>query len=303
MNIIVCVKPVPDVAFVSVSDDAPRQIDRNELVFVMNRSDLVAVEQAVRIKEQAKQGCVTLVSVCPPSHDPLLRQCLSLGADEAIRIWEPHFKTADSHVTGVLLASAIAGRKPDMVLFGQKADDTGDGQVGYVVADVLDIPVVTCVTALQVNHKTHTAAVERKFQKGYRERLSVTLPAVIAVEKSLNEPRYASLPDVISGLQKDIPSYGMKALGLTFKQVGKDARRRQLVKVSEPKPRTKKVFTPDHCLSASERMQQIMSGGLTRKQTELFEGAPEVLAEKFFKFLDQHNIKWEALSGSIKHLG
>ena len=291
MDIIVCIKPVPDVNIISLTDHGETRIDSDDLVYVVNPSDLVAVEEALRIKEKTGEGKVLIVSMSPPSNERLLQRCLALGADEAIRIWDKHFEHADGHTTGVILAKAIAAQPYDLILSGQKAADTDDGQVGYVIANMLDIPIISSVTKIQVAHqdqKTHqdrTAMVEKKLPKGFRERLEVTLPAFLAVEESLNEPRYAGLPELMDSLRKEITQCNMKDLGLSSKEIGKTASKKNLLGISTPKPRPKKIFTPDSSLSAAERMELIMSGGATKKDNELFEGSPETLSVKFVDFL------------------
>ncbi|MFC1886068.1 electron transfer flavoprotein subunit beta/FixA family protein [Thermodesulfobacteriota bacterium] len=292
MNIVVCVKPTPDVNIVSLIQGNESQIDGDDLVYMINPCDLVAVEEAVRIKEAAGGGKIVIVSMSPPSHEKALRRCLALGADEAIRIWDRQFEHADSHITGVVLAKAIAGLSYDLILCGRKAVDTDDGQVGYVIAEQLDLPIVSGVTEIKRHSEDHTAIVEKKLQKGYREKLEVPLPALFAVEESLNEPRYASLPDLMTGLKAQIRQCNMRDLGLTLKEVGPAACRKKLLHISTPKPRPKKVFTPDSSLSAADRMALIMSGGVEQKNQELFEGTPETLSVKFIDYLEQLNIDW-----------
>lgn len=295
MNIIVCVKPVPDVNIIALTTDrGETRIDDRDLVYVINPSDLVAVEEAVRITEIAGEGKVLIVSMCRPSHEHLVQRCLALGAHEAICAWDKPFEHADSHTTGKILSKTIAAQPYDLILSGQKAADTDDGQVGYVIAGMLDIPIVASVTHIRMDRGAHAAIVEKKLAKGFRERLEVKLPAFFAVEESLNEPRYASLPDLMASLRKEMKRLNMKDLGLSSKEVGAAAGKKRLLGVSTPKPRPKKIFTPDSSLSAAERMELIMSGGAVEKKSELFEGSPETLSVKFVDFLEQLNIDWGA---------
>ncbi|NIR25931.1 MAG: electron transfer flavoprotein subunit beta/FixA family protein, partial [candidate division Zixibacteria bacterium] len=101
MNIIVCIKPVPDISIISLSGDGEPQLDRDDLIYMVNQSDLAALELALQIKEQVKEGKVVLVSMTPPSNQRLLRRCLALGADEAICIWDRDLISSDSHITGM----------------------------------------------------------------------------------------------------------------------------------------------------------------------------------------------------------
>ena len=120
MNIVVCVKLVPDVSIISL-DPNTGLIDSDDLVYVINPYDVVAVEAAVRIKDEDGVSRVTLISVAPPSTKGLLHRGLAIGADEAMLLWDSGFDNYDSYATGVILAKAIGSLQYDLILCGQKA--------------------------------------------------------------------------------------------------------------------------------------------------------------------------------------
>lgn len=289
MNIVVCVKSVPDVSIIWL-DAHMSCIDSDDLVYVVNPCDMVAVEEAMRIKERDGVGRITLMSMGPPSTKKLLRCCLAIGADECILLWDSSLDNSDSYATGVILAKAISSVQYDLILCGEKAVDTEAGQVGSVIAAMLDIPLVSRVVGVEVSPGGKEVTVESKLERGNRERVEVVLPAVLTVEVDLNEPRYASLPSVMASLRKDIKEYNLTELGLSYDEVGSKGSKTKVVALSYPKPRPKKLFIPDSSLSAAERRQLIMSGGTTRKRGDLFEESPKELSSKFVKFLNQINI-------------
>jgi len=289
MNIVVCVKPVPDVSIITL-DPNTGLIDSDDLVYIVNPYDMVAVEEAVRIKERDGVSQVTLISVAPPSTRRLLRRCLATGADEAMLLWDSSFNNLDSYATGVILAKAIGSLQYDLILCGQKAIDTEAGQVGSVLAARLDLPLASRVAQIDVSPDGKKVTVESKLEKGNRARVEVILPAVLAIEVDLNEPRYASLPSLMTGLRKDIKEVDLKALGLSYEEVGPKGAKTRTVTLSLPKPRPKKVFTPDSHLSAEERLRLIMSGGVTQKQSDLLEGDPGNIASNVVKFLGQQKL-------------
>ena len=284
MNIVVCVKPVPDVSIISVDPDKG-SIDCDDLVSTVNPYDLVATEEAVRIKEREESAHITLMSMTLPTNKKLLQRCLALGADEAVLLWDDCFDKSDSFATASVLAKALSSLDFDLVLCGQKAADTEDGQVGSIIADILDIPLVGRVVEVEVASNGKALTVESKLEKGNREQVEVTLPALLTVERDLNEPRYASLPSFMASLIYDVREYTMGELGLSREEVGSRGSKTEVMALSIPKPRPKKPFTPDSSLSAAERMKLIMSGGITKKKTDLFEGNPEELSSKFIEFL------------------
>jgi len=289
MNIVVCVKPVPDVNIIAL-DPKTGLINRDDLVYIVNPYDLVAVEAAVRIKEGDGTSQVTLISVAHPTTRRLLRHCLALGADEARLLWDNSFDFSDSYATGGILAKAISSLQYDLILCGQKAIDTEAGQVGSVIAARLDLPLAARVVKVDVSPDGKKVNVESKLEKGNREKVEVTLPALLTVEADLNEPRYASLPSLMAGLRKEIKEYNLEALGLSYEEVGQRGSRTGTVNLSPPKPRPKKVFTPDSQLSAEERLRLIISGGITKKQGDLLEGDPEKIALNVVRFLKEKKL-------------
>lgn len=290
MNIAVCVKPVPDVNIISLNPYNEGEIDPNDIVYTMNAGDAVAVEAAVSIKEKDPPGHVTLISMAPPSTERVLRRYLALGADEAVLLWDENFQDADSYATGVVLAKALGSLPYDLILCGNKAADTNAGQVGYVIASILDIAIVTRVVTLALDSKDKAISADRKIERGRRESVKVHLPVLVAVDETLNEPRYASLPSFMAAFRKDIRRYGMGDLGLSAESVGARGSKTRLVNMALPRPKPKKIFTPDSKLTSYERMRLVMSGGVKEKQQELFEASPEELSSKFCEFLKQVKI-------------
>jgi electron transfer flavoprotein beta subunit len=289
VNIAVCIKPVPDVSIVTL-DPNTGLINRDDLVYILNPYDMVAVEEAVRIKERDGNSRVTLISMAPPSVKGLLRRCLAIGADEAMLLHDESFENSDSYVTGVILAKAIGSVQYDLVLCGQKAVDTEAGQVGSVIAEKLDIPLVSRVVKIDISPDARKADIESKLEKGNRARIEILLPAVFAVELDLNEPRYASLPSLMAGLRKDITECNREMLGLSYGAVGAEGSKTKAANLSLPRPRPKKVFTPESSLSAEERLRLVISGGITQKQGDVLQGDRDKIAATVVQFLSEKKI-------------
>jgi electron transfer flavoprotein beta subunit len=288
MNVIVCVNFLPDANIITLDDG---RIDEEDLVYTVHPSDLVAVEAAVRIKEEKGLGQVILVSLSSPSAERLLRRCLSLGADEAVLIDAPPFDNPDGYLIGAILARCCRAMDFALILYGHGSWDSLSGQTGYVMAERLSLPIVTRVTKIDIFPERNELAVEKRLERGYRERVELSLPAVLTLEESLNEPRYASLPNMLYALGKEINR--MNRENLNFSPEEEELKRPglKLLHMKKPKPRPKKIFTPDTSLSAEDRMWQIMSGGLDEKNKELFEGSAEDLSSIFVDYLAQLGIK------------
>jgi electron transfer flavoprotein alpha/beta subunit len=283
VNIAVCIKPVPDTSVVTLDPDT-RLIDSDDIVYIVNPHDMVALEEAVRIKERYENSRITLVSVAPPEAKRLLHQCLAVGADEAVLIWDKDFENYDSHAIGVVLAKYLAPSQYDLILCGQKAIDTEAGQTGNIIAEKLGIPITSRIVKIDIMPDARKADVESKLEKGNRAQMEVLLPALFAVELDLNEPRYASLPSLMAGLKKDIIECGKETLGLSH---GEADSKTETVTLSLPKPRPKKIFTPDSQLSAEERLRLVISGGVTQKQSDVLEGNASNIATTVVQFFNE----------------
>lgn len=283
MNIAVCIKPVPDTSVVTLDPDTGL-VNGDDLVYIVNPHDMVALEEAVRIKERFSDSRITLVSVASPPMKRLLHQCLALGADEAVLIWDKDLENYDSYATGVILAKYLASGQYDVILCGQKAIDTEAGLTGSVIAEKLGIPLVSRIVKIDITPDAKKADVESKLEKGNRAQIEVLLPTLFTVELDLNEPRYASLPSLITGLRKDIIDCGKETLGLSY---GEADPKTETVALSLPKPRPKKIFTPDSQLSAEERLRLVISGGVTQKQSDVLEGNANNIAATVVQFFNE----------------
>ena len=164
------------------------------------------------------------------------------------------------------------------------------GQVGSVIAERLDIPLASRVVKIDISLGGKEVTVESKLENVNRAKVEVILPALLTVEVDLNEPRYASLPSLVAGLRKDIKEFDLKTIGLSYEEVDAEGVKTRTVALSLPRPRPKKVFTPDSHLSAEERLRLIISGGVIQKQGDLLEGDPGTIASSVVRFLSEKKL-------------
>lgn len=232
MNLIVLVKPVPDTA-------AKIQVQGNKIVeeglaWEVNPYDEYAVEEAIRMKEKYG-GTVTLITMGPKRAEETLKKMLALGADEGILVSDPAFEGSDELATGTILAAAInkVGAY-DVVWAGWTGIDWNQGGVGPAVAEALCLPHVSFIVNLEVNGSSAKAVTE---VEGGKEIVEVDLPAVLTATKGLNEPRYASLKNIMAVKKKVIPVWGAADLGIDPSTVGAGAARQRTVKLVPPPER------------------------------------------------------------------
>ncbi len=204
MNILVCVKRVPETGGrVTLTADA-RDIDTRYLGFTVSPHEECATEEAVRLIE-ANGGSSTVLTLGPEAAADQLRAAMAIGIDRAILLetdgqdWDP-VSTAAA-IVAAIQADAAAGVTYDLLLFGNEAADSGDFQVGIRVALALGLPCISGAKSLEIKDGVATA---RREAGGGWEVFEVPLPAVIAVREGINLPRYPSVPGRLRAKKKEI---------------------------------------------------------------------------------------------------
>ncbi|MCK5548473.1 MAG: electron transfer flavoprotein subunit beta/FixA family protein [Thermoplasmata archaeon] len=232
MNIIVCVKHVPDTAAKVEMDSESKSIDRTDLAHVLNPYDEYAVEEALKLKEKSG-GEVVLITMGPKRADEALRTGLAMGADKGVHICDDRLAGSDALVTARVLSAAIKTMTYDIILCGKLSVDANNCQVGQMVAELLDIPHVSIITKLEVQDGK---AVAHREVEGGKEVIETQLPALFTAEKDLNKPRYPSLPGIMKAKQKEVKLLDMDAIQVDQK-VGTEGSLEKLVDVSLPPKR------------------------------------------------------------------
>lgn len=213
MNLIVCIKRVPDLADVDIEiDGSGTHIRTADLTFGMNEWDRFAVEEAIRLKEE-HGGSVTVLTVGDEASEDVLRRALAMGADEAVRLSDPAFEGADAWMTARILHAAVRARPFDLVLAGSVSSDSGSGVVGGMLAEMLGVPQVALATAVTVTGGT--ARVRHEVEGGMERVVDVDLPALVTVQTGINEPRYVSIRGIRKVADVVIPVQGAADLGLS----------------------------------------------------------------------------------------
>ncbi|MFC1970041.1 electron transfer flavoprotein subunit beta/FixA family protein [Chloroflexota bacterium] len=281
----VCIKQVPDTEGVIGIDRIRADIKKENLPLVVNPYDLLAVEEAVRLREKSGSGQVTAVSMGPSSAQDALRHCLAMGADRGLILCDESFDGSDSYATAIALAKVIAQLQGDLVLCGQKALDTESGQVGAVIARSLGIPLVSAVVGIEVCDDGTRLRVQRKLDRGAREIVEVPLPVLLAVEMGSTKPRPLQLRSVLAAKKKVIEEYDLKALGLSTNELGPQGSKTKVLSISPPKPRSTQLFQPDPSLPAAKQLGLLMTGGVTQRENKLLIGEPESIAAELVGFL------------------
>ena len=271
-------------------DDFTGHLDKGRVVYVTNPADLVAVEEALRIRDKMG-GQVRALCVGPPRVEQSLRECLGMGVDRVLRIWGEDW-TEEAAPTSIAFAltNFIVENPYDLVLFGDSGSYWQAGQVSAWIAEYLDLPLVTGVTNLRVADDGQALVVKRKVEKGRRQVLECRLPVLLAVDLSLNEPRDCCLPDLINSLETDVTAVDLPLDSLLRRSptpglmIGKRFQTHPLK--SDPHM----IFSPDSSLPAHERIAELISGGLPDRRGIVIEGEPHELAHRIIAFLEERSL-------------
>ncbi|MCD4817882.1 MAG: electron transfer flavoprotein subunit beta/FixA family protein [Candidatus Cloacimonetes bacterium] len=257
MNIIVCIKQVPDTTEIKI-DPQTNTLIREGVESIINPFDLYAVEEAVRLKEQFG-GKITAISMGPPQVEKALRETVAMGVDEIVLLSDRRFAGSDTWATSLTLAETIKKIGDyDLLLFGQQAIDGDTAQVGAGVAAHLQIPQVCFVKHIE-SIENEKITIQRLMEDGY-DRLQVSLPAAITVVKEINTPRLPSLRGKRNAKKTLLQVKNADDLDLNENDIGLNGSPTQVVK----------IFSPD-----------------IHKNGEKYELPPEELIEIFYNKLKE----------------
>ncbi|HOX47850.1 MAG TPA: electron transfer flavoprotein subunit beta/FixA family protein [Spirochaetales bacterium] len=215
MNIVVCVKQVPDTTEVKI-DPATGTLVREGIPSIINPDDKSGLEAALELKDQVGAK-VTVLSMGPPQAELALREALAMGADEAILLSDRAFGGADTWATSTTLAAALRKLDWDLVVCGRQAIDGDTAQVGPQIAEHLGIPHVSYVSELKVEGEA--VVVKRAFEDGY-QRIRAKFPCLVTALKDMNKPRYMSVGGVFDAYRKTIPVWGLADLDVDPANIG-----------------------------------------------------------------------------------
>ncbi len=255
MEILVCVKRVPDTAeneFELNSDG--NDLDRDDLVYSVNEWDNYAVEEAIQIVDKVG-GNVTVITVGDDESEEVLRREMAMGANSGILLCDDAFEESDGKAVASILKAEIENAKYDLIMTGAQADE-GAGQVGGMLAAMLDMPYASLVNKIEV--ADDKIIVGREIEGGNQEMNEMQLPCVLSIQTGINEPRYVGIRGIRKVAGVDIPVKSAGDLGIDAGSVG------------EAGSKTKRVdyFVPD------------MGDG-----AEMLEGSTDEIIEKLIEKL------------------
>jgi electron transfer flavoprotein beta subunit len=221
MNIVVCVKQVPDTWSEKKLDASDSTLDRAATDPVMNEMDEYAVEEALKLQE-AHGGEVMVLCMGPDAATETVRKALSMGADKAVHVVDDALHGSDAVATSLALAKAISkAQEPapfDLVLLGSESSDARMSVVPAMLAERLGLPQLTFAKEVTVDG-SGSVSIKRLTDDGYQV-VEASLPAVVSVVEKINEPRYPSFKGIMAAKKKPVETYALSDLGVDAADVG-----------------------------------------------------------------------------------
>ena len=234
MNVVVCVKQIPDQSVPGKLDPGTKTLERTGKL-VLDDSDSYGVEMALQLVAKAGGGDVILVSMAPNGEVSGLRTALAMGAARAVLVSDPALQGSDALGTAKVLAKAVerAG-EADLVLTATESSDGYTGTVPGQIAELLGWPALTF--AKQVDIDGTTVRIQRQTENGY-DVVEASLPAVVSVTAGVVEPRYPSFKGIMAAKNKPLDQVTVADLGLDAGAVGWAGARQQITSVADAPPR------------------------------------------------------------------
>ena len=236
MNIIVCIKQVPDTAEIKINPET-NTLMREGVPSIINPFDLHAIEAGLQIKDSIG-GRVTVLSMGPPQAEDALREAISMGADEAVLLTDRVFAGSDTWATSYTLAKAIDKLGADIIFCGKQAIDGDTAQVGPETAEFLNIPHIAYVRKIE-EIKDNYIRVQRLMDEGY-DIVESSIPVLLTVVKELNEPRFPSLKGKMAAKKAEIKKMGMTEIGADEDSLGLKGSPTQVKNIFAPERKTER---------------------------------------------------------------
>ncbi|MBN1493646.1 MAG: electron transfer flavoprotein subunit beta/FixA family protein [Candidatus Omnitrophica bacterium] len=253
MNIVVCIKQVPDTTDVKINPETNTLV-RDGVASIINPFDMYAIEEALRIKEKVG-GTITAITMGPPQAENALREAISLGVDDVILLSDRAFAGSDTWATSYTLAQGIKKLgKFDIILCGKQAIDGDTAQVGPGIAVQLDIPQIMFVKHIREINDTKIIA-ERMTEEG-AEVIESSLPVMVSVVKEINTPRLPSLKGKMRSKKAEVIKWTAADLDVEEDCIG----------LNGSPTVVNKIFTPPQ-----------------RSSGVVFEGEPEETVKKLYE--------------------
>jgi electron transfer flavoprotein beta subunit len=241
MNIVVCVKQVPDTAVERTLRPGDATLDRESVDGLINELDEYAIEEALRIAE-AHGGEVTILTMGPQKAADSIRKALSMGCDKAVHLLDDGLAGSDALQTSYALAQVITRTGYDLVILGSESTDARTGLLAAMLAERLGVPQLSLASKVEID--APAIRIHRQADYGY-DKVEAALPAVVSVVEKINEPRYPSFKGIMAAKKKPVETLSLADAGIDPAQVGLAAAATEVVSWAQRPPRQAGTIVKD----------------------------------------------------------
>jgi electron transfer flavoprotein beta subunit len=241
MNIVVCVKQVPDTAVERTLRAEDSLLDRATPDGVINEIDEYAIEEGLLLAA-AHGGEVTILSMGPEKATESIRKALSMGADKAVHLIDDQLAGSDAVTTSLALATVLGRIGFDLVILGSESTDARMGVLAPMLAERLGVPQLSLASKVDTDGSAIT--IQRQTEYGY-DKVEASLPAVVGVVEKINEPRYPSFKGIMAAKKKPVETLGLADAGIDPSQVGLGASATEVVSFAKRPPRQAGTIVKD----------------------------------------------------------
>lgn len=284
MKVLVLLKQVDDVKVPVEYDEGTGTVKRDWNVPMLNPEDRAAMEAALGLKARFPQTHVTLVHLGPPEAEQMIREGLSFGCDEGLRIWDEDLDDLHVQAKSLVLSRVARILTFDLLFVGARSRDTGNSQLGVLLASSMGLPCISRTIALTVEGEGRIVAT-RRLAEGYQERVESATPLVLTVEAS-DEPRpYAGFSALLSAWEKEIPCLGLAEIGIPLHLVRETESHLSFGRLGFPVSKPRYIAAPDSSLPAFERREKLREGSMKKRAGLVVKGGLDHVAEELFETL------------------
>jgi electron transfer flavoprotein beta subunit len=241
MNIVVCVKQVPDTWSERTLKPDDSTVDRESADAVIDEIDEYAIEEGLRLAE-AHGGEVTILTMGPARATESIRKALSMGADKAIHLIDDALAGSDALQTSTAIAKVLSGTGFDLVILGSESTDARMGVLGAMLAERLGVPQVSLASKVEIDGTA--IHINRLTDYGY-DKVEASLPAVVSVVEKINEPRYPSFKGIMAAKKKPVQTLTAADAGIDPAEVGLATSATEVVSFAKRPPRQAGTLVPD----------------------------------------------------------
>ena len=285
LNILVFIKEVPDVRIPVEYHKVTGRVRHDWTVPMINPADRAALSAALKVKERLPGCSVTVIHLGPESGEVLIREYLALGCDAGLRVWDDGFEELQPFTKALIFSRVARIIGYDLICTGARSQDTGNGQVGLLLASRLGTPCVTSVIDFDISSGERVAKVTKMLARGYRAFIESPLPLVIGMESSKVGDLEPSLADTLKASESKVPCWNLADLGISRQLVIKTEGNLSLGALKFPKSKLRFIPAPESTLPAFLRIKKLVEGTVSTREGRIVEGLEDQVIEELFSTL------------------